>query len=89
MNAQDFFWISLSVAVWIGTGTILCLLFRWRKEDREIQKAVLREIRSGEDREVPRAVLREIRSGVGSSQNAYDFSKSTRAAGTRKLYQAE
>ena len=73
MNAQDFFWISLSVAVWIGTGTILCLLFRWRRDDREIQKAVLREI--------PR--------GVGSSQNAYDFSKSTRAVGTRKLYQAE
>ena len=38
MNAQDFFWISLSVAVWIGTGTILCLLFRWRREDREIQR---------------------------------------------------
>lgn len=73
MNAQDFFWISLSVAVWIGTGTILCLLFRWRREDREIQKAV----------------LREIRRGAGSLQNAYDFSKSTRAVGTCKLYQAE
>ena len=73
MNAQDFFWISLSVAVWIGTGTILCLLFRWRREDREIQKAL----------------LREIRSGVDNTPNTYDFSKSTRAAGTRKLYQAE
>ena len=73
MNAQDFFWISLSVAVWIGTGTILRLLFRWRREDREIQKAL----------------LREIRSGVDNTPNTYDFSKSTRAVGTRKLYQAE